>query len=106
MFKWFGLGVAAALLVWAVLAFSASSHKKAQQAKQDARSATALAETAKDAAATVIARSEANADIDALVAEATKEIENAPNEKAAGDAARAAICRMPNYRERPACKLQ
>lgn len=100
------LGLSLALFVLLALMFVSSNHKRVQQAKQEARSAEALTETAKEAAETVIARSASDSDIDKIVAQAAKEIENAPNEKAAGDAARAAICRMPNYRNHPSCVMQ
>lgn len=77
----------------------------AEQPKQDARSAKASAETAKETAQIVIDRAESDASVDELVRETAKEIDNAPSPKAAGDAARAAICRMPNYRHDPSCKL-
>ena len=79
--------------------------QKAAQGAQDARSSKAMAETAKDAAETVVARSEADADIDELVTETAKEIDNAPSDEAAGIAARAAICRMPSYRDDPGCRV-
>ena len=78
----------------------------AAQPKQDARSANATAETAKDVAETVIERASDEATVDDLVEETAKEIDNATSPKAAGDAARAAICRMPNYRDDAACKLR
>lgn len=94
------------LIVLIAVTQCSGQRQKAAQAGQDARSATATAETAKDAARTVIDRSEADASIDDLVAETTKEIENAETPEAAGNAARAAICRMPNYSADPACKLR
>jgi hypothetical protein len=73
------------------------------QARQDTRSAAALAETAKDAAATVIAQADREDTVDDLVAAAIEEIDNAPNDQAAAAAARSAICGMPDYRGDPAC---
>lgn len=73
------------------------------QGKQDSRSAAALAATAQDAAATVIAQAEKEATVDDLVAAAIEEIDNAPTDQAADAAARAAICGMPEYRDDPGC---
>ena len=100
--------IGVALLIGAVLLVRscADDRQEAEQSRQDSRSSTALAETAKDAAATVIARAEDETSVDELVAATIEEIENAPSDKAAGDAARAAICRMPDYRDDPACRVQ
>ena len=66
--------------------------QKAAQATQDARSATATAENARDAVKTVIERSGADMSVDALVRETHKEMDNAENPKASGDRARRAVC--------------
>ena len=72
-------------------------------AENSLRELAALAETAQDAAATVIDRAEADASVDALVEQTIQEIDNAPSDEAAGAAARAAVCRLPEYRDDPAC---
>ena len=82
------------------------ARERAAQSQQDARGAKASAETAKDAAATVIKRADANATVDELVRETAKEIENAKTPQDAGRSAHFAICQLPNYRLDPACKLQ
>ena len=83
-------GVMLALII--LLAFLWLTRGNKEQAKQDVRSANAVAETAKDAAKTVIERAGKDATVDDLVEQTAKEIDNAPNDKAAGDAARRAIC--------------
>lgn len=100
--------IVAVILLGAFLFIRSCSdgRQAAEQGKQDSRSSEALAETAKDAAATVIAQAEDEASVDDLVAATIEEIDNAPTEQAAGDAARAAICRMPDYRDDPACRVQ
>jgi type II secretory pathway pseudopilin PulG len=76
------------------------------QPKQDARSAEATAETAIDAAQTVIDRSHVDRSIDQLVNETSEAIENETDPKVAGDLARDAICRLLHDSNDPACKLQ
>jgi hypothetical protein len=76
------------------------------QPKQDARSAEATAETAIDAAQTVIDRSQGDRSIDQLVNETSEAIENETDPKVAGDLARDAICRLLHDSNDPACKLQ
>jgi len=76
------------------------------QPKQDARSAEATAETAMDAAQTVIDRSQGDRSIDELVKETSEAIENETDPKVAGDLARDAICRLLHDSNDPACKLQ
>ena len=75
---------------------------KAAQPKQDARSANAAAETAKEAAATVIDRSGKDADIDELVENTAKLIDTLPPAQA-GKEARKAICSLPEYVEDKSC---
>lgn len=76
------------------------------QPKQDARSAEATAETAMDAAQTVIDRSQGDRSIDQLVKETSEAIENETDPKVAGDLARDAICRLLHDSNDPACKLR
>ena len=76
---------------------------RAVQVKQDIRSASAAAQTAQAAAVTVTGRAAADASIDQLVNATILEVENATDTKISGSAARAAICRMPDYRNDPAC---
>lgn len=79
--------------------------QKGEQGKQDTRSASAVQETAREAAAIAIEQAGEEATVDQLVAAAKEEIDNAPTDEAAGAAARAAICRLPDYRNDPACQL-
>lgn len=93
------------LLVLVVLRSCSDGRHEAAQVKQDVRSSAALAETAREAAATVIDQAAEEASVDELVAATIEEIENAPTDQAAGAAARHAICRLPEYRADPACRL-
>jgi hypothetical protein len=87
------------LLLW-------SKWDDAEQPKQEARSAKASAETAMDAARTVIDRSQGDRSIDELVKETSEAIENETDPKVAGDLARDAICRLLDNGSDPACKLR
>ena len=82
------------------------NHQKAEQGKQDSRSAAATAETAKDAAKTVIDQAREEASIDDLVDQTQKEIDDAKDEKDSRRAAVRAICGLPEYRDHASCKLQ
>lgn len=75
----------------------------AAQPKQDARSANAVAETAKETAETVIERAKDDATLDQLVAETAKQIDTLPLPEAA-KAARKAICSLVEYAKDPQCQ--
>ena len=104
-FKLISAGAIVLILLLAVSQCT-GQRQRAAQATQDARSATATAETAQDAARVVIKRSASDMSVDELVRQTTKEMDNAETPQAASRAARSSICRMPNYRDDPACKLQ
>ena len=70
------------------------ARERAAQSQQDARGAKASAETAKDAAATVIANAERNATTDELVAKTVKEMDNVEDPKQSAILARRAICNI------------
>lgn len=74
----------------------------AEQPKQDARSANAAAATAKVAAETAIQRSADDASVDKLVENTAKLIDTLPPVEAS-KAARAAICRLPEYAKDKSC---
>lgn len=74
----------------------------AEQPKQDARSANAAAETAKDAAETAIQRSADDASVDKLVENTAKLIDTLPPLEAS-KAARSAICSLPEYTKDKSC---
>ena len=101
-----------ALIVLVVLALvitvrsCTGNRQKAEQGKQDSRNAAATAETAKDAAKTVIDQAREEASIDDLVDQTQKEIDDAKDEKDSRRAAVRAICGLPEYRDHAACKLQ
>lgn len=107
-------GILATALSWAVIVLlvvillrsCGDGRQEAEQAKQDARSNEALADTAEIAVEAVIARAESDATVDQIVAQAIQEIDNAPTDQDAGNAARAAICGLPDYRNDPACRVQ
>lgn len=87
--------IAAGAIVFLMLVAMKSctgSQQKAAQATQDARSATATAETAQDAARVVVERSASDMSVDELVRQTTKEMDNAEDPKASAAAARRAIC--------------
>lgn len=100
--SWAGL---LTLLVAVLVLTWRAGRDDAAQGRQDSRSSAALAETAQDAAATVIEQAADEATVDQLVAATMEEIDNAPSDEAAGAAARAAVCRLPEYRADPACRL-
>ena len=95
-----------ALAIFAVAAVLWFTWDDTAQPKQDARSAEATAETAMDAAQTVIDRSQGDRSIDQLVKETSEAIENETDPKVAGDLARDAICRLLHNSNDPACKLR
>lgn len=94
--------VALALMLAVVGIILWSKWDDAEQPKQDARSANASAETAKQTAQTVISRAESDASVDALVAETARQIDTLPLPEAA-KAARNAICSLVEYRSDPSC---
>ena len=75
----------------------------AAQPKQDARSANATAEAAKETAATVIERAQEDATVDELVRETAAAIDTAATPQEAKAKARSAICSFPEYRGDPQC---
>lgn len=75
----------------------------AEQPKQDARSANAAAATAKEAAEIAIERSASDADIDDLVENTAKLIDDAATPQEASTRARSAICAMPEYKDDKSC---
>lgn len=96
------LAVAAVLAIFFLIQYFAWD--KAAQPKQDARSANAVAETAKESAETAINRMGRDAEIDDLVDETALLIENATTPEEAATAARAAICSLPEYDGDAQCK--
>jgi len=93
-------GLVGVILIFAL--FTYFQWGKGEQPKQDARSANAAAETAKEAAATAIERSSKDADIDKLVENTAKLIDTLPPEEA-GKEARKAICALPAYAKDKSC---
>ena len=95
------LGAVAIIAIFFLVQYFAWN--KAAQPKQDARSANATAETAKESAEVVINRMGTDAEIDDLVAETALLIENATTPEEAATAARSAICSLPEYAGDPQC---
>lgn len=93
-------GLVGIILIFAVITYL--QWDKTAQPKQDARSANAAAQTAKEAAATVIDRSGKDADIDELVENTAKLIDTLPPAQA-GKEARKAICSLPEYAKDKSC---
>lgn len=88
-----------------------SGREAAEQNKQTSRSADAHSTAAKVAVDKVATRAGEHVELKDVVAEASKEIASAEGSKNAitpdvRAAARRAACRLPNYREHPACKMQ
>ncbi len=107
--KILGIGIFIALIVGFLTVQSCMDRgRKAAQARQDARSADAYSKAAEGAVATVSARSEAEAELKDVVAEAAVDIAKAEgSENAIPPAARAAAlraaCRLREYANHPAC---
>jgi hypothetical protein len=97
-----------ALLVAAILSVGYCSLKRgaAEQAEQTTKSSEALADSAEQAVAVVINSNEREASVDAVVAQAEKEIDNAPDPVARRAAALRAVCGLPEYSRDPACAVQ
>jgi type II secretory pathway pseudopilin PulG len=93
-------GIVGIILIFALITYL--QWDKAAQPKQDARSANAAAQTAKEAALTVIDRSGKDADIDGLVENTAKLIDTLPPAQA-GKEARKAICSLPEYAKDKSC---
>lgn len=104
-----------ALAVLAIIALismkmCSSGHQEAEQAKQDSRTSGAYTQAAMNAVDMVEARTGEEAELKEVVAEAAKDIANAEGSDqtippAARDAALRGACRLPNYRDEPACVL-
>ena len=102
-FKLIAAGVVVLILLVSVKSCT-GARERAAQSQQDARGAKASAETAKDAAATVIANAERNATTDELVAETVKEMDNVEDPKQSAALARIAICQLLHDTCEPATK--
>ncbi|MCJ8159905.1 hypothetical protein [Sphingomonas sp. LaA6.9] len=100
-----GIVIVAMILIFAIRG-CANGRQDAAQARQDAKGSAALSNAAKGAVGVVVARQGAEANIDAIVDQASKEIENAPNPAAARAATLNAVCQLRLYRERPECQVQ
>lgn len=94
----------AGLVVLALLfgLYAWATWDNAEQPKQEARSAKASADTAKQTAQTVIDRAESDASVDQLVAETARQIDTLPLPEAA-KVARKAICSLSEYEGDPSC---
>lgn len=99
---------AIALLVIAILSIGYCSLRRgaAEQAEQTTKSSEALADAAENAVAMVVNANDREASVDAVVAQAEKEIDNAPNPAIRRAAALRAVCGLPEYRQDPACSVQ
>lgn len=113
IFKWFkdnlrlavGIGLFVGLIAL-ILTVKACGTDERAQAKQDTKAADAYAGAAKEAIETVTERASKEASVDAIVAAATLEIDNAENPVAARAAVIASLCGMSAYRSRPECALR
>lgn len=97
-----------ALLAVAILSVGYCSLKRGatEQAEQTTKSSEALADAAEQAVAVVVNANDREASVDAVVAQAEKEIDNAPNPAARRAATVRAVCLLAEYREDPACAVQ
>lgn len=94
--------VAAALTI--MVRSCTSARQQAAQAEQDSRDAGALAETAKDAAATVIDQAGEEATLDELAAATAAKIHAAADDETAHALAVQALCDMPSFAGDPQCR--
>lgn len=96
------------LLICAAIALAVRScgaaRQQVAQAGQETRDAGALAETAKDAAETVIDQAGEEATLDDLVDAAAAKIHTASDDATAHAAALAALCQMPSFAEDEQCR--
>jgi hypothetical protein len=105
--KWVLLAAVAIVLVGFVIGrIIGGNHQEVRQAQTEVRSAEAMQEAGQAAVATVLEQAKEEADLKDLVAEAAKEIDNAPNPAAARAAALDAACQLRLYRDDPACQLR
>lgn len=100
--------VGAVLLLLSVLGVGKCVYDRGEraQARQTERSSEAIADAAENAVAVITNRTDADRGIDAIVSEAAKDIENAPNAAVAHHAALSAVCQLPEYRKDPACTVR
>lgn len=105
--KWLllaALGVA--IVAWASGRFLFNKNGEVRQAQTTAGSAEAMQEAGKDAVATVLEQADEEVALKELVAEASKEIDNAPTPAAARAATLGAACELRLYRDDPACAVR
>ncbi len=106
------IGFAILLIITIIsLRSCAGSRQAAEQAKQTSRSEAAYSTAAKVAVDKVTQRAAEEGELKEVVADAAKELANAEgSEQAIPPAARVAAlraaCRLPNYRDEPACQVQ
>ena len=95
-----------ALLAVAVLSvgYCSLNNRAAQQAKQTTRSSEAIADAAEQAVGVVINSNARDTSVDAVVTQAAKDIDNAPDDATRRAAALAAVCSLPEYSRDSRCK--
>jgi hypothetical protein len=112
--KLFGVAVKwllLAVLVVALVAFVAGKFMfngpgKVHQAQTEARSAAAMQAAGAEAVSTVLNQADEEMSLHELVAQSSKEIDNAPNPAAARAATLGAACELRLYRDDPACTVR
>jgi len=100
-----GAGLLLALALFGLVR-SCSADRVTEQAEQTSRSGEAIADAAQNAVATVVNANEREASVDAIVAQAAKEIDNAPDPATARAATLRAVCLLAEYRNDPACRVR
>lgn len=104
--KWLSIGVGVFLAIILIFALGrCSGGDEAGQAKQGNKTNEALATSAQEAVNDIVSTNSNAQSVDAIVDQAAQEIDNAPNELAARDAAYNALCRMRAYANDPACAV-
>lgn len=100
--------IAAAVIAILTLSFCVLTRDggKSEQAEQGVRSNEALADAAASAVKTVTQGNDRERSIDQIVAQAEKEIDNAPSPAARRAATIAAVCSLPDYRDHPSCQVR
>jgi hypothetical protein len=105
--KWLLLGLAVVLIGgWAVARILGGNAQEVRQAEAGRASAEAMQEAGAAAVATVLEQSEGEAELQDLVAKASKEIDDAPDPAAARRATLNAACQLQLYRDDPACAVR
>ncbi len=100
------IALAVAAVAWVSARFLFNKSGEVRQAQTETRSAEAMQAAGQVAVAVVLDQTKEEVALKDLVAEASKEIDNAPNPAAARAATLGAACQLRLYRDDPACQLR